>query len=79
MTLLVMTHKAAVLWHTTHLTRAWHHPDFNLDVPEQFGELAKRLIVARVVFDDPEPDDFIHVLSGSTYNRIKELQARLPD
>jgi hypothetical protein len=78
-TLLVMTHKAAALWHTTHLTRAWHHPSFDLDTPERFGLLAQRFVLARVVFDDPEPDDFIHVLRGATYDRIRELQTRVPD
>ncbi|MGH1570717.1 hypothetical protein ACRAWG_08690 [Methylobacterium sp. P31] len=78
-TLLVMTHKAAALWHSTHLTRAWHHPEFDLDAPERFGELAQRLVLARVVFDDPEPDDFIHVLKGSAYDKIHEMQTRVPD
>ena len=61
-----MTHKAAQLWPIEQFTRAWHHPEFDPDSDaDQHRRLAKRLKLSRVVFDDPEPDDFVHISAGA--------------
>lgn len=74
-TLLTMSHRAAALWPTTHLTRAWHNPAFDADHPEQFQALAKQLVLDRIVVDDPEPDDFILIVPEAIYDFISGKQA----
>jgi hypothetical protein len=79
-TLLCMTHKAAQLWPSGILTRAWHHPDFEpLGASEQHASLRDRFRLNRIVFDDCELDDFIHVLPESTYEFLSRQQSRHRD
>lgn len=73
--LLTLTHRGAALWPTTHLTRAWHHPAFDPDRPDQFQELANKFALGRVVFDDPEPDDFVLILPQATHEFIARQQS----
>ena len=62
-TLLCLTHKAAQLWPSGVLTRAWHHPDFDpLGSDQNHAVLRDRFRLNRIVFDDCEADDFVHVL-----------------
>ena len=74
-TLLTMSHRAAALWPITNLTRAWYHPAFDPDRPDKFRALAEQFILGRIVFDDPEPDDFILIIPDAVYKFIGEQQA----
>ena len=42
LTLLAMTHKAAELFHSTHVSRVWHHPDFDPNGDETQEKALKR-------------------------------------
>ena len=79
-TLLCLTHRAAQLWPSGVLTRAWHHPDFDpLGTSEHHASLRDRFRLNRIVFDDCELDDFIHILPESTFEFLSRQQARRPD
>ena len=76
-TLLCVTHKAAQLWHSTVLTRAWHHPEFEpLGSSEVHTSLRGRFLLTRSVFDDCEVDDFVHVLPEPTHAFLERQQGR---
>jgi hypothetical protein len=62
-TILLMTHKSAEHWAANETMRAWHHPAFdpNND-PQQNADLSGRFQIADMVFDDPEGDEFVHIL-----------------
>jgi hypothetical protein len=75
-TLLVTTHRAAALWRTSVLNRAWHHPKFKPDDDhETHRSLASSFIIDRVVFDDPEVDDFVERLSSGVYQFMEHQQS----
>ena len=79
-TLLVMTHKAAALWATSQLTPAWHHASFDPDAgPEEHMRLANDFSLGRIVFDDPEVDDFVELLPRADFDFIGEQQAAHPN
>jgi hypothetical protein len=60
--------------------RAWHHPDFEpLGASEHHASLRDRFRLNRIVFDDCELDDFIHILPESTFEFLSRQQARRPD
>ena len=77
-TILFMTHKAAQCWQESRITRAWHHPDFNPRGGDN-DVLAEEFQLADVVFDDPESDDFFHLLPGSLYQFLASRQAQYPN
>ena len=79
-TLLSMSHKAAQTWHTSVLTRAWHQPAFDaLGPTEQHHEVAKKFILSRVIMDDPELDDFLHILPEAIYEFVAQQQKINPN
>lgn len=79
-TLLCLTHKAAQLWPSGVLTRAWHHPDFDpLGPGEHHACLRDRFRLNRIVFDDCEADDFLHILPESSYEFLVRQQTRYRD
>ena len=79
-TLLCLTHKAAQLWPSGVLTRAWHHPDFDpLGSDQNHAVLRDRFRLNRIVFDDCEADDFVHVLPEVTFEFLLRQQARHAD
>ena len=78
--MLCLTHRAAQLWPSGVLTRAWHHPDFDpLGTSEHHAALRDRFRLNRIVFDDCEADDFVHILPESTFEFLSRQQARRPD
>jgi hypothetical protein len=79
-TLLCLTHKAAQLWPSGVLTRAWHHPDFDpFGSDQNHAVLRDRFRLNRIVFDDCEADDFVHLLPESTFDFLSRQQARHAD
>jgi hypothetical protein len=74
-TMLFTTHATVMTWNQTHLNRIWHHPRFD---PNEAGqdliELRKEFSIERVVFDEPEPDEFVDVLSASMFNHLSDIQ-----
>jgi hypothetical protein len=79
-TLLCLTHRAAQLWPSGVLTRAWHHPDFDPGESDQHHiGLRDRFRLNRVVFDDCEAEDFVYILSEPTFDFLSRQQARHPD
>jgi len=79
-TLLCLTHRAAQLWPSGVLTRAWHHPDFDpLGSDEHHAALRDRFRLNRIVFDDCEGDDFVHTLPELAFEFLSRQQARHPD
>ena len=79
-TLIAMTHKAAQLWPHNPNMRAWHHPDFDPDCDQaQVKVLSKEFDLLAVVFDDPEFDDFVHIIPNQLYSQLKSLQQDNPN
>jgi hypothetical protein len=79
-TLVAMTHKAAQLWPHNAGMRAWHHPDFDPDGdPAQVQALSNDFDLSEIVFDDPEFDDFVHVIPDHVYSKMQSLQEANPN
>jgi hypothetical protein len=79
-TLLCLTHRAAQLWPSGVLTRAWHHPDFDpLESDQHYTAHRDRFRLNRIVLDDCEADDFVHTLPEATFEFLSRQQARRPD
>ena len=78
--LLCLTHKAAQLWSSGILTRAWHHPEFDpLGSGEHHTLLRDRFRLNRIVFDDCEVDDFVHILPEAVFEFLSGHQNRHRD
>ncbi len=76
-TILVLTQKSAALWNSSLLTRAWHHPNFEpMGSKDDHVLLRDRFALGRIVFDDPELDDFLHVLPAPFVEFFREQQQR---
>ena len=79
-TVLLMTHRTVQTWDAGTLTRAWHHPEFDPNGSvEDHHKLRERIKLSRVVLDDPEADDFLHVLSESTFDFLQRMHKSQPD
>jgi hypothetical protein len=79
-TILCMTHRAAEVWHASILTRAWHHPEFNPEASRnEHAALRDRFRLNRIVFDDCEMDDFIHLFPEAAYEFLSRQQGRHKD
>ena len=79
-TVLLMTHRTVQTWDAGTLTRAWHHPEFDPNGSvEDHHKLRDRIKLSRVVLDDPEADDFLHVLSELTFDFLQRAQKSQPD
>ena len=79
-TVLLMTHRTVQTWDAGTLTRAWHHPEFDPNGSvEDHRKLRDRIKLSRVVLDDPEADEFLHVLSESTFDFLQRAQKSQPD
>jgi hypothetical protein len=76
-TILCLTQRAAALWPATVLTRAWYHPEFDPDSGiDTHKTLRDEFQLARVVYDDPESDEFLYLLSRSAWEFLAEQQRR---
>jgi hypothetical protein len=70
-TLIFTTHATAMAWHRTHMNRAWHHPQFNLDSESnRLKELRREFVFEKVVFDEPEWDEFAYLLPRDIYAHL---------
>lgn len=79
-TVLVMTHKSAEHWVRSTLTRAWHHPEFDPAADKDAQHrLAGAFQLGEIVFDDPEADEFVHVIPESLHAFLRRQQDRCPD
>jgi hypothetical protein len=74
-----MTHKAAQTWQSNQLTRLWSHPRFDPGEPDQFEKLRSEFRLGRIIFDDPEVDDFIHILPAPVFDFFQHLHKDHPD
>jgi len=53
------------------LTRIWHHPDFDPTNPDQdVDDLRAEFVLEKVVFDELEPDEFVHILTPKIYHHL---------
>ena len=84
-TIIFTTHATATAWYRTHLNRVWHHPRFDPQGdPSKFEQLRVEFVLEKVVFDEPEWDDFVYLLpqdlyahlSGRTRSPWQELTVR---
>ena len=70
-TVIFTTHALAMAWSTTHMTRVWHHPQFRRqDGKHRHEELIGELRFEKVVFDEPEWDEFVYLLSNDLYAHL---------
>jgi hypothetical protein len=79
-TFIAMTHKGAQLWPTNANMRAWHHPGFDPDGDQvQVDILSKDFNLLVTVFDDPEFDDFVHIIHNHLYHKLQSIQEAHPN
>lgn len=79
-TTLLMTHKGAEHWAENQTMRAWHHPGFQSDNDhQQNADLSKRFQITDIVFDDPEADEFVHVLDEGTFLLVAKHRVLKPN
>ena len=78
-TMLFMSHALAMRWHHSVLTRLWHHPKFDPDIPlnEQL-DLQRNFCLSKVVFDEPDTDEFLHRLPEERYEQLIGVHAQCP-
>lgn len=70
-TVLFTTHATVTSWYRTHLNRIWHHPRFDPQMePDKLDKLRSELLFEKVVFDEPEWDEFVHILSEGLYKHL---------
>ncbi len=70
-TILFTTHATATSWYRTHLSRVWHHPRFDpKGDPEELDELWTEFLFETVVYDEPEWEEFVHVISGDLHKHL---------
>lgn len=70
-TVLFTTHATATSWYRTHVNRLWHHPRFDPQMePDQLDELRAELLFEKVVFDEPEWDEFAHIVSDGMHRHL---------
>jgi hypothetical protein len=70
-TLIFTTHATAMAWHRTHMNRAWQHPRFSLEGDKnRLKELREEFVFEKVVFDEPEWDEFAYLLPQDLYAHL---------
>ena len=75
-TMLFTSHATVKTWNETHLTRIWHHPDFDATNQslEDLDDLRAEFAIEKVVYDELEPDDFVHVLTPKIYQHLSSVR-----
>lgn len=70
-TVLFTTHSTATSWYRTHLNWVWHHPRFDPQMePDKLDEVRAELLFEKVVFDEPEWDEFAHIVSEGMHRHL---------
>ena len=77
-TTLFTTHAIIQSWHEGHFTRLWHHPKFDPENPDPQRELRNSFVIAEVVFDELEIDEFLDILPDKLFRRIRGIQKANP-
>ena len=73
--MLFTSHATVMTWNESHLTRIWHHPDFDPANPDQdVDALRTEFALEKVVFDELEPDEFVHVLAPKIYHHLSSVR-----
>jgi hypothetical protein len=77
-TTIFTTHAIVQTWQENHFTRLWHHPKFDPENPDPQRELRNSFVIAEVVFDKLEIDEFLDILPHRLFQRIQEIQETYP-
>jgi hypothetical protein len=73
-TMLFTTHATVINWNETHLNRIWHHPDFDPKAVDQdLDRFKSEFALERVVFDEPEADEFAHILTAAMFGHLSAV------
>jgi hypothetical protein len=78
-TTLFTTHATIQSWQENHFTRLWHHPKFDPENPDAQTGLRNSFIIAEVVFDELEIDEFLDILPRKLFLRIQGFQETYRD
>jgi hypothetical protein len=74
---LFMTHAMARVWHHARNSRIWLHPDYAPSMSDEEAEVLRTgFTLSKVVFDEIEVDEFIHLLSEGLHDVIAREQER---
>jgi hypothetical protein len=74
-TMLFTSHATVQTWNETHLTRIWHHPDFDpMNENQDIDALREQFAIEKVVFDELEPGDFVHLLSPKIFRHLSSVR-----
>ena len=77
-TTLFTSHATIQSWHENHFTRLWHHPKFDPQNSDSQRELRNSFVIAEVVFDELEIDEFLDILPDKMFRRIRGIQKANP-
>ena len=77
-TTLFTTHAIIQSWNESHFTRLWHHPKFDPNNPDPQMGLRNLFVIAEVVFDELEVDEFLDILPHRLLQRIHKIQKANP-
>ena len=74
-TMLFTSHATVKTWNETHLTRIWHHPDFDpTNANQDIDALRTEFAIEKVVFDELEPDDFVYLLTPKIFRHLSSVR-----
>ncbi|MGY3354809.1 hypothetical protein ACVWZK_001472 [Bradyrhizobium sp. GM0.4] len=74
-TMLFTSHATVKTWNESHLTRIWHHPDFEpTNGRRDTKDLRTEFAIEKVVFDELEPDDFVHLLTPKIFRHLSSVR-----
>jgi hypothetical protein len=76
-TALFFSHATVMTWAQTHMTRVWHHPNFEPTCdPKDVATLRNELVLQKVVVDEPESDELVHLLSHENFAHLSNVECR---
>ena len=70
------THALVRSWRYGRMTRTWYHPGFDSD--HECDHLRDQFALGKVVFDELELDEFLHILPVSIYELLNQQQEQHP-
>ena len=78
MTVLFTSHALATRWHRSQVTPVWHHPDFRPFTDQNYDDLKRDLSLSQIVFDEPENELLLLVISEPMKVWIESFKRRVP-
>ncbi|MGM4902758.1 hypothetical protein AB8B21_27880 [Tardiphaga sp. 866_E4_N2_1] len=79
-TVIMTTHSMLQSWPNSHLTRVWHHADFDpLNRNQDCEGLRSQFKFLRIVHDELEIDEIVDVLPEKLFDHLRDVHAQYPN